>query len=184
MDRPLRTARLELIPATLELTRLAMDDEPGLARSLGATIPATWPHDYLDRGAYEFMLARLAAGPDQVGWWMYFVTHVENPAPRTLIGSAGYKGPPDSEGTVEIGYGVVSDRRRRGFATEAALGLIARAFALGGVRRVLGETLPDLEGSIAVLERCGFREIGEGSEPGVIRFELTRQDYEARGAVR
>jgi RimJ/RimL family protein N-acetyltransferase len=183
MARPFRTARLELIPATPELTRLAMDDEPGLARALEAAIPPTWPHDYLDRGAFEFMLERLARAPDQAGWWMYFAIHAESGSSRTLIGSAGYKGPPDAEGTVEIGYGVVSDRRRRGLASEAARGLIARAFALDAVRRVLGETLPELAGSIAVLERCGFRGIGAGSEPGVIRFELTRADYEARGAA-
>jgi hypothetical protein len=27
------------------------------------------------------------------------------------------------------------------------------------------------------LEKCGFRLIGEGSEPGVIRFELTRAGW-------
>ena len=184
MNRPIRTARLELVPATVELTRLAMDDAPGLERSLAASIPPTWPHDYLDRGAYEFMLERLAAGPEQVGWWMYFMIHAVADAERVLIGSAGYKGPPDAEGTVEIGYGVVSDRRRTGFASEAARGLLARAFAHVAVRRVVGETLPELFGSIAVLEHLGFRGIGAGSEPGVIRFELTRAGYEARGVVR
>jgi RimJ/RimL family protein N-acetyltransferase len=36
---------------------------------------------------------------------------------------------------------------------------------------VILETLPDLTPSIGVLEKCGFRFIGEGSESGVVRYE-------------
>jgi RimJ/RimL family protein N-acetyltransferase len=43
--------------------------------------------------------------------------------------------------------------------------------------RLQGATLPELVGSIGVLRKCGFRHIGEGSEPGVIRYELTRDEY-------
>jgi RimJ/RimL family protein N-acetyltransferase len=80
---------------------------------------------------------------------------------------------------VEIGYGIVSDRRRRGFATETTRGLLANAFAVPTVTRAIAETLPELTSSIGVLEKCGFHLLGEGSEPGVIRFELTRAEYEA-----
>jgi hypothetical protein len=31
-----------------------------------------------------------------------------------------------------------------------------------------------------VLRKCGFELTGEGSEPGVIRFELTRTAYEGK----
>jgi len=48
------------------------------------------------------------------------------------------------------------------------------------VQRVIAETLPELTPSIGVLRKCGFRPVGEGSEPGVIRFELTRADYSAQ----
>ena len=43
--------------------------------------------------------------------------------------------------------------------------------------RVTAETYPELVGSIGVLRRCGFRFIGEGSEVGVIRYEITRVEY-------
>jgi len=79
--------------------------------------------------------------------------------------------------TVEVGYGIVSEQRRRGYATEVTRGLLSRAFALPGVRRAIAETLPELVGSIGVLEKCGFRLLGAGSEPGVIRFELLREEF-------
>jgi len=108
---------------------------------------------------------------------LYFVVLVAQERSRTLVGSGGYKGPPSSEGTVEIGYGIVSDHQRRGYALEAVRGLLTRAFALPQVQRVIAETLPELGPSIGVLRKSGFRLIGEGSEPGVIRFELTRADW-------
>lgn len=93
-----------------------------------------------------------------------------------MIGCGGYKGPPSADGTVEIGYSIVPQHRREGYATEAAEGLIRHAFRNPSVRRVIGETLPGLVASIGVLVKCGFRYAGNGSEPGVIRYELFREE--------
>ena len=177
------TERLLLVPATPELTRSALAGSSALAASLRALVPATWPPEYLDAPSLEYTLARLAEGPDNAGWWLHLVVLKGAGESRTLIGSGGYKGPPSADGTVEVGYGIVSDHRRRGYASEATRGLLAHAFAMPAVRRVIAETLPELTPSIGVLEKCGFRLIGEGSEPGVIRFELSRAEYaRERGA--
>src|SRR5262249_42032702 len=132
----LYTERLELGPATPDSLRAALDGGPPAA--LGAAVPATWPPEFLDRHALEFTLQRLIGSPAEAGWWMYFVLLRE---PRTLIGSGGYKGPP-SGSTIEVGYGIVSDRRRQGYASEVVQGLLAHAFAQPGVARAIAETLP------------------------------------------
>lgn len=139
-----------------------------------ADVPATWPPEYLDTAALEFTRDRLREGARQTGWWMYFIVLAQQ---RLLIGSGGYKGPPATDGTVEIGYGIVADQRLRGYASEAAQALIAHAFASPKVTRVIGETLPELKGSIAVMRRCGLHPTDGASEPGVIRFALTRLEY-------
>jgi RimJ/RimL family protein N-acetyltransferase len=177
------TERLELIPATLELTRAALEGRTALAAGLGVFVPATWPPEFLDPPSLEFILARLAEGPAQAGWWLHFVLLTRGATGRTLIGSAGYKGPPSPDGTVEVGYGIVRDHQRQGYASETVRGLLARAFALPTVQRVIAETLPELTPSIGVLGKCGFRLIGDGSEPGVIRFELTRAEYLMRQGI-
>ena len=171
------TDRLELVPATPETTRAALAGSSALAASLRASVPATWPPEYLDAPSLEYTLLRLAEGPENAGWWLHFIVLKGDDGSRTLIGSGGYKGPPSNDGTVEVGYGIVSDRRRRGYASEATRGLLAHAFAWPRVRRAIAETLPELAPSIGVLEKCGFRLIGKGSEPGVIRFELTRAEW-------
>ena len=179
MQRALVTERLELVPATAELTRAALEGDGALAAALRAVVPSTWPPEFLDSPALEFTLARLEEGGPQAGWWLHFVVLTQAPAGRVLIGSAGYKGPPSSDGTVEVGYGIVRDHQRRGYASETVRGLVARAFAVPAVTRVIAETLPELTASIGVLRKCNFRLLGAGSEPGVIRFELSREDARA-----
>jgi ribosomal-protein-alanine N-acetyltransferase len=171
------TERLELVPATVDLARAALDGESALAAHLGVIVPATWPPEFLDPPALEFTLHRLAEGPHQAGWWLHFVVLARGATGRTLIGSAGYKGPPSPDGTVEVGYGIVRDHQRQGYASETVRGLLERAFVVPAVQRVIAETLPELTPSIGVLRKCGFRFIGDGAEPGVIRFELTRADF-------
>lgn len=171
------TDRLELVPATPALTQAALQGPSALAAALGVVVPPTWPPELLDRPALEFTLARLAEGSDQAGWWLHFVVLPAGPAGRILIGTAGYKGPPSPDGTVEVGYGIVSDHQRRGYASEAVLGLLRHAFASPGVARAIAETLPELTPSIGVLRKCGFHPAEESSEPEVIRFELTRAEY-------
>jgi len=93
-----------------------------------------------------------AARPDP---WRhgFFVVHRES---RSVIGSAGFKGQPDSTGTVEIAYGIVPSFEGRGYATEAAAALIDFAFASGEVRMVRAHTLPEANASTHVLLNCGF----------------------------
>jgi RimJ/RimL family protein N-acetyltransferase/uncharacterized damage-inducible protein DinB len=169
----MRTERLELVPATPELLTAALATPVALSAALRARVPDTWPPEFLDAPALEFTRERLASDSAQAGWWMYFVV-LPDAGSRVLIGAAGYKGPPTADGVVEVGYGIVSDHRRRGYASEVVRELVAHAFAGPGVRRVIAETLPELTPSIGVLRKCGFEPVGEGSEPGVIRYSLAR----------
>ncbi|MBA2628335.1 MAG: GNAT family N-acetyltransferase [Gemmatimonadales bacterium] len=151
-------------------------------------MPDSWPPEFLDGPALEYTLERLRECAEQRDWWLHFIVLVHGAGRggpgRTLIGSAGYKGPP-ADGVVEIGYGIVRSHQRRGYASEAVQMLLTRAFAVPAVERVIAETLPELTPSIGVLRKCGFEAIGEGSEPGVIRFEMTRAMYaSSRGGTR
>jgi [ribosomal protein S5]-alanine N-acetyltransferase len=173
----IETARLALIPATPLTTRAALMGREALAQALALHVTESWPPDLLDQSALEYMRDKLELGAEHTGWWLHFVVLRDGPGGGVVIGTAGYKGPPDpDDGTVEIGYSVVRDFQRQGYATETARALVVCAFEVPGIRRVIAETLPGLTPSIGVLRKCGFRFIGDGSEPGVIRYELTRRD--------
>lgn len=109
----------------------------------------------------EFLAQQETAAGGDV--WLHGFAIVEV-TKGVAIGMCGYKGPPKEE-TVEIAYGLAPAYQRRGYATEAAQELVARAFASGLVRRVLAHTLPELNASTRVLARCGFERVGEVMDP-------------------
>ena len=168
------TERLELIPATEHLLRAAQQSDTALAEALGARLADAWPPEFYEETSLAWTLDQLAKGPEQVGWLMYFFVVREA---RVLIGYGGYKGAPAGDGTVEIGYSIVTDHQRQGYAAEATRGLVVRAFSYPQVSRVVAETLPDLVASIGVLEKLGFSYIGAGAEEGVVRYELSRSRF-------
>jgi [ribosomal protein S5]-alanine N-acetyltransferase len=121
-------------------------------------------------------LARLCTATVADPWEHGFaVVHRES---RLVIGSAGFKGPPDEKGMVEIAYGIVPGYQGRGYATEAAAALVAFAFGNDQVRRVWAHTLPAANASTRVLAKCGFERLGEVVDPedgSVWRWERTKE---------
>ena len=180
----LRTKRLELIAGTVELFRARVDERELLGRALEADVPAGWPPPLFDQGAMDWMSKYLEEHADAGGWTFYFVTlrapisDASNVRPP-LIGGCGFKGKPAADGTVEIGYSMLPEFQRAGYATEAAGALVRWAFSQTQVSRVIAETYPELLPSIRVMEKNNFRFIGDGSEERVIRYALTREEYEA-----
>ena len=84
------------------------------------------------------------------------------------VGGIGFFGPPDADGAVEVGYGLVPAARGRGLASAALLRAIAIATA-HGVRVVRADTDPANLPSSRVLERAGFREMP--ASDGLRHFE-------------
>lgn len=186
---PLRTPRLLLFPATPESLRAELVGPDALGNVLDVEVPASWPPELYDADAVRWTLAFLRAHPEEQHWSLYYValSAVPPEARPLLVGLCGYKGGPDGAGVVEIGYGVVPEFRRRGFATEAVHALVAGAFADSRVHAIVAHTLPELTPSIGVLRATGFTFEGPGNdpqEPTAIRFRLTRAEYEAgRGSA-
>ncbi|QOV89024.1 GNAT family N-acetyltransferase [Humisphaera borealis] len=81
------------------------------------------------------------------------------------IGSVGFKGPPDANGTVEIAYGIVPVHQGQGYAGEAAEAAIGFAFANPKVRVIRAHTMPEHNASTSILAKCGFTQIGEIVDP-------------------
>ena len=108
--------------------------------------------------------------------WTHGFSMVERTS-GTVIGSCAYKGPPDTEGVVEIAYEVNPEYQGRGYATEASRALIDFAFCSGQVYLVRAHTRPENNASTRVLTKCKFKCIGEVVDPedGLVwRWELHR----------
>jgi RimJ/RimL family protein N-acetyltransferase len=80
---------------------------------------------------------------------------------RLAVGAAGFHGPPDSSGMVEIGYRIDPVYRRRGYARAALESLLARAAREPDVHRVRVSIRPDNLPSSRLALQYDFRQIGE-----------------------
>lgn len=98
---------------------------------------------------------RAAYGP---GSWM-IVTGGE------VVGLCSFKNPPNSDGEVEIGYGVAESRRERGHASLAIAELLEIAEQNEAIHSVVAETTTENIASQRVLERNGFAKEGKRIDP-------------------
>jgi ribosomal-protein-alanine N-acetyltransferase len=171
------TARLELVAAEPSIARAEADRVQGWCTPLGVEPPRSWPPPLLDVSTLHWLAAAVARVPADVGWYSWYVLRR---VPRALIGSAGFKGPPDRHGSVEIGYTLLEAFHRAGFGTELVRALSGWAFSHAEVSRVQAITCPELVGSVRILEKNGFTETGRAQPPGSIRFELRRGTHEKR----
>jgi RimJ/RimL family protein N-acetyltransferase len=166
------TARLRLVPATSALIAAELEHPERLAELLGAELAVDWPPEHHDRETLRFWRDALDR-PGAAGWWLHYALHVRHGDASILVGSVGYKGPPQ-DSVVEIGYSVVPSWQRQGLATEACRALIESAW-LRGATDVVAHTLDRLEPSIGVLRKLGFV-ASVSSEPGALAFRLHRPE--------
>ena len=159
----LQTSRLQLIPYTPEQLLALISDVPEFEKKTGLTAA---------KGLRDFVISdevspawierlRASSGPDP--WTLGFA--VVDRASRSVVGSAGFKGPPDDDGMVEIAYGIVPEFEGRGYATEAAALLVGFASGNSEVRLIRAHTLPTKNASTRVLTKCGFEYMGEAVDP-------------------
>jgi RimJ/RimL family protein N-acetyltransferase len=166
----LRTSRLRLVAMTPELGR-AETDRGALARALGAEIPDGWPPPEMHQALGVWSDA-LAERPELAGWvnWYWLRTA---PGSEVLVGYGGFKGPPGTDGVVELGYAVLDDHQRRGYATDAIAALLEWAWQEPRVARIDAETRHELRPSVQLLAKLGFRPLPQ-TDPEVLRYGLDR----------
>jgi [ribosomal protein S5]-alanine N-acetyltransferase len=150
------------IVTTPRLRLVLLDGGTVAALVSGRRLPG-WAEDFPAEGDVDVadVLARhgVPSGPDAV----FGPRLVVERRTGEVIGTAGFFGAP-REGVVEIGYGIVPSRRRRGFATEAAGALIELAQAQPGVSELIAHAESGNAASIRVLEKNALTYAGrEGS---------------------
>jgi RimJ/RimL family protein N-acetyltransferase len=120
-----------------------------------------WPHDdtapglsFVDHGGEAFLVI------DDDG---------------RIAGECGTKAPPDTDGMVEIGYGLGTGSRGRGLGTEAVAALVAWLRGVPEVRRIEAEVHAHNIPSQRVVEHQGLVRVDDASA-GYLRYRLDLAD--------
>lgn len=167
----IKTDRLELIPITVDLCTADLTSSALLSEGLNARVPDAWPPALVTRETLnEFITLLINPGESRL-YAFYWVKTGDSPDDRILVGSGGFVR--DEDGTLELGYSVLDEFQRQGYATEAVSAMIAWAKTNLGIPFIKACTYPDLIGSINVLEKNGFSFVGKGREEGTIAYCLT-----------
>jgi Acetyltransferases, including N-acetylases of ribosomal proteins len=143
--QPIRTRRLDLVPATGEILSADLSDHRRLSRLLEAEVPAAWPPAEMNREVLSEFYRMETEKTDPLFACWYWVLDEPGAAGRVLVGSGGTGSAISDPETVLIGYSVLDMFQNRGYATEAVQGMIPAIFSHSRISRIMATTFPELK---------------------------------------
>lgn len=114
------------------------------------------PHFWL-----ELVSDRISQDPENSFWWFPWLIIVD----KLVVGMGGFKGSPNTNGVVEIGYGIIASQQKCGFATQAVKLLLAEGFSKAEIQTIEAYTTPENSASWRVLEKNQFVKNGNKIDP-------------------
>ena len=111
-----------------------------------------------DTWLWNYRLNQLQEDPSSCPWLVRVIIDANS---SDIVGHAGFHGPPDENGMVEVGYTIHPAYRCRGFATAALGALIDFAANDSHVRTVRASVSPDNVASLKTIAPYGFVQVGE-----------------------
>ncbi|TDC27610.1 N-acetyltransferase [Streptomyces sp. 8K308] len=139
------------------MSALLDGDLPAASRKAGVALTEYFVNDSA-RWLWRFRLGQMAADPGHARWMARQAVVGDE---GLVVGHAGFHGPPDEVGMVEIGYSVAPEFRRQGYARAMLVELLRRAAAEPAVTTVRATISPDNVASLATISGYGFVEVGE-----------------------
>jgi RimJ/RimL family protein N-acetyltransferase len=150
--------RVELVELDVATLRALGAGDADAARR-GAPVPLTpWLAGEECRRLWRMRAVQVGADLAAAAW----VTRVVwDPDRRLAVGRAGFHGPPDAAGMLEVGYATDPAYRRQGYARAALRALLDRAAAEPGVTTVRASVGPGNTVSRDLVLAHGFAQVGE-----------------------
>jgi len=170
----IETKRLTLFPTELKHFELILESKNYLSEYLGVNVPDTFPES---KDALPWFYDLIKTDETLVGWISFWALHR---ADNTLIGDIGFKGKPDENGKIEIGYSIISEYRKQGFAKEIVEAFLKFGFSKTAVKVIEAQTKTDNIGSIKILERLAMKQSGTVEDPQdgtMFQWKLEKSDY-------
>jgi [ribosomal protein S5]-alanine N-acetyltransferase len=157
---PIHTERLILIPFTLEASHSLLAGDKSILIRYNLNPTPYWP-DQETMDTLPRIVKRLEQLPEPTGFESWMIVLKQN---ATVIGDAGFKGGPNEEGAVDIGYSIIEQEKQRGYGLETARALSEWAFRHPQVKAVTANCLLGNTASIRLLEKLGMQEVNRDEE--------------------
>lgn len=165
----LETKRLRLVPMTYDFILKVIQDDLSAYDLLGAIKTETWPESADIKDILHILRDSLKVKPNPDGFdaWLFICKK-----DGTIVGDGGFKGSPDENGIIDMGYAIIEPQRRKGFALEAVTALLEWGLSQDGVTAVTADCLDDNIPSIKILTKIGMDEVER--KDGMIFFQIPK----------
>ena len=149
-----------------------MAGDIGILQKLGLQLTPYWP-DQEAIDTFPKIIHNLAKVTEPTGFESYMVVHRNS---MSVIGDAGFKGLPNADGEVDIGYAIITQAQKNGYGLEVAEGLTDWAFKQPSVKAITARCLLDNKPSARVLEKLGMQQVSTDVE--LIRWKMMNSAHE------
>lgn len=153
----LTTVRLVIIPLTYQQLAAYIQASDVLEEELGLVKGQRVMDEGFRQMIEAFSLPSMKKGsPGNHIFYTCWII-VDRPSNK-IVAELGFKGPPNTRGEIEIGYGTQADERGKGYMTEAVGSLLDWAAKQPAVHTMLAETDESNQASIRVMQKNGFEQ--------------------------
>ncbi len=167
----IQTRRLNLLPLTLADLQTILKSTAALEERLSLPLSTEMLVGNAHRAIAMKISKMESTHPQLHPWYTYWLIIIRN-IPLG-VGMVGFKGSPDANGSVEIGYGIDPAYQRLGYMTEAVRGMVAWAFTDPNCKVITATlTTPENIASHRVLQKVGMEQVYSGPEG--ISFKLVK----------
>ncbi|WP_286928058.1 GNAT family N-acetyltransferase [Flavobacterium sp. UBA4197] len=167
------TERLFLIPFTRSVAMDVLEGNCTELHNLGIHIADGWPDDDVMETLPKIINnLQLSGYPTGFESWM-----IIKQDDMCIIGDVGFKGIPNAQGEIDLGYGIIRQQRKKGYAFEAAKNLVDRAFSDPKVVTITARSLISNADSAKILTKINFTEWSRSHD--MIHWILDRERFYA-----
>jgi ribosomal-protein-alanine N-acetyltransferase len=148
------TDRLKIITFEVKMIKALLEGPEQLEKLIPYRVPADYPMDVYKQ-FFPYKIERFTERPEENIWEGLII----NSKTQTVIGDIGYKGGPNGQGEINLGYSVLQRFQGQGFATEAAAAMVEWGLGQPGVEKVTATCSPQNTASIRVLQKAGLKQL-------------------------
>lgn len=151
----IETERLRMITLTDEMMEAVLKGKGELEKIIPYGVDPDWPLAVY-KELFPYKINKFQKSPQENEWEGAIILKEEN----RIIGDMGFKGGPNHEGAIDIGYSIVPGYRGKGYATEMGLAMVEWGLEHDNVRSVVATCFPTNLASVRVLEKIGLERNG------------------------
>lgn len=152
------TPRVEIVQLDAPALRALRDGDQATAERTSPVPLSPYLAGPECRRVWEIRATQVVEDPASAAW---ITGIVWDPERGVAVGRAGFHGPPDADGMVEVGYSIDPQFRRQGYARAALRALFARAEAEPEARTFRATISPDNIASRDLVLAHGLVAVGE-----------------------